>query len=450
MSFAPQLVYLASSGLSFVCLLIIFCCCCCCCFSPGSSVGGSLSPPPPVVPAASLKTGGAGGFDNGRGGRAGDGAGEGTKDSKGKKNRKLSLRILPPELDVAMHGPQESAQDLWGTHEEMRMHGLPLRVFHSRCHMQPYLPMELLATRAPPPGHAANSPAAPASSSASGGSAAECCASSAGLLAGSSNRMFLLGSPHTRIDAVANAETGKVQINTDALRKAASLSVHERQVADALANAVEEHFRAKQRQRELREEAAVSSHLAAAAAAAAVVAGGQGGGFTAEVDALSPAPSFSDDDERVAEGVRSQLALYTLRLLQAAARQACTANWSPESLDRELAEHEMPRIHTAAWTAAWQATSNFDRWLAEHNPVIARHSKAPSSPVLLAAVKDSMKSGLLDFRQSLRESGGDSQMLALSVFQRAHACKKAANTARTPLICAHVWQWAPNLGYAKR
>jgi len=262
--------------------------------------------------------------------------------------------------------------------------------------------------------------------------------------------MFLLGSPHTRIDAVANAETGKVQINTDALRKAASLSVHERQVADALANAVEEHFRAKQRQRELREEAAVSSHLAAAAAAAAVVAGGQGGGFTAEVDALSPAPSFSDDDERVAEGVRSQLALYTLRLLQAAARQACTANWSPESLDRELAEHEMPRIHTAAWTAAWQATSNFDRWLAEHNPVIARHSKAPSSPVLLAAVKDSMKSGLLDFRQSLRESGGDSQMLALSVFQRAHACKEAANTARTPLICAHVWQWAPNLGYAKR
>ena len=57
--------------------------------------------------------------------------------------------------------------------------------------------------------------------------------------------------------------------------------------------------------------------------------------------------------------------------------------------------------------------NNFHRWLAEHNPVIARHSKAPSSPVLLAAVKDSMKSGLLDFRQSLRESGPKSQVLAL-------------------------------------
>ena len=62
--------------------------------------------------------------------------------------------------------------------------------------------------------------------------------------------------------------------------------------------------------------------------------------------------------------------------------------------------------------------NNFHRWLAEHNPVIARHSKAPSSPVLLAAVKDSMKSGLLDFRQSLRESGPKSQMLALLQTQK--------------------------------
>ena len=151
-----------------------------------------------------------------------------------------------------------------------------------------------------------------------------------------------------------------MQVNTDALRKAANLSVHERQVADALVNDVEEHFRSKRRQREQREEAVLSSHLAAAAAAAAVVGEGRGGGFNVEVEP-SPASSFSDDDEQVAEGVRSQLAHYTLRLLQAAARQALSANWSPESLDRELAEHEMPRIHTAAWTAAWQATSNFDR-----------------------------------------------------------------------------------------
>jgi hypothetical protein len=51
-------------------------------------------------------------------------------------------------------------------------------------------------------------------------------------------------------------------------------------------------------------------------------------------------------------------------------------------------------------------SSGFNRWLAEHNPMIASRSKAPSSPVLMAAVKDTMKSGLLDFRQSLRESMG--------------------------------------------
>jgi len=315
--------------------------------------------------------------------------------------------------------------------------------------------MELLATRASPSNHLVNCPAAPASSTASlGGGAAECGTCGGGLLAGSSNRMFLLGSlgPHARIDAVANADTGEVQVNqhrcsacvcvwggemdwwvgggwwvwvvgsgcgrgcgcgcvgecwcgcgcgcgwsyicmyvcmyththththihtyihhthtyihihmqvnTEALRKAASLSVHERQVADALVNDVEEHFRSKRRQREHGEEVALSSHLAAAAAAAALAGEGRGGGFSVEVEVPSPASSFSDDDEQVAEGVRSQLAHYTLRLLQAAARQALSANWSPESLDRELAEHEMPRIHTAAWTAAWQATSNFDR-----------------------------------------------------------------------------------------
>ena len=32
--------------------------------------------------------------------------------------------------------------------------------------------------------------------------------------------------------------------------------------------------------------------------------------------------------------------------------------------------------------------------------------QAPSSPVMIAAVKDTMKAGLLDFRQSLRESVG--------------------------------------------
>ena len=59
----------------------------------------------------------------------------------------------------------------------------------------------------------------------------------------------------------------------------------------------------------------------------------------------------------------------------------------------------MPRIHGALWAAAWQATLNYNRWHAEHNPVIAHASKAPSSPVFIAAVKDRMREGLLDLRQ---------------------------------------------------
>ncbi len=327
-----------------------------------------MSPLPPL-PAVSLHAAaaenGAGGDWGEEGGRRGDGGERGhisphLTPQKERRDRKVALRILPPQLDVsgAGVGGEGSESSSAGYDDEMRMHGLPLRLFHSRCHMEPYLPMELLVTPSPLPQRYA---CAAASSS----SAAARVASSGGVLAGSSNRMFIVGGPMSGIDAVANAETGQVQIRCEVLRKAAILSVHERQVADELLNTVEEHFRLKQRMREMREEAAVSSHLAAAAEAASVVAQG-GGGFSAVVrvqslDAPIPAESNLNEDEGVASRVRSQLALYTFRLLQAAARQACTTNWSPDSLKRELAEHEMPRIHGAAWTAAWQATSNFDR-----------------------------------------------------------------------------------------
>jgi hypothetical protein len=178
------------------------------------------------------------------------------------------------------------------------------------------------------------------------------------------------------------------------------------QLADELVHTVREHLRTQERRREQREESAVSSHLAAAAAAAAAVASGGTGGFSARVDAVPATAAPDDEDDVAAQRVRSQIAVYTLRLLQAAARQLRAATGSPEALERELAEHEMPRIHGSAWVSAWHATFNFNRWQAEHNPMIAMRSKAPSSPVLIAAVKDTMKAGLLDFRQSLRESVG--------------------------------------------
>ena len=62
---------------------------------------------------------------------------------KERREKRLSLRILPPELEVPdWHGGDYSPSR---GHDEMRDHGLPLRVFHNRCHMEPYLPMELLA-----------------------------------------------------------------------------------------------------------------------------------------------------------------------------------------------------------------------------------------------------------------------------------------------------------------
>ena len=114
------------------------------------------------------------------------------------------MRILPPELEVPGFVGGENCSP--GNHDEVRMHGLPLRVFHNRCHLEPYLPMELFA-----------------SAGGGGGSTAH------GLLVGSSNRMFLLtANKSCRIDAVANAETGHIQINCESLKRAAVLSVHER------------------------------------------------------------------------------------------------------------------------------------------------------------------------------------------------------------------------------
>ena len=52
--------------------------------------------------------------------------------------------------------------------------------------------------------------------------------------------------------------------------------------------------------------------------------------------------------------MRSRLAVYTMRLLQAAARQAARANWSPESLNRDLAEHEMlVCLRENDWMLGW-------------------------------------------------------------------------------------------------
>ena len=60
--------------------------------------------------------------------------------------------------------------------------------------------------------------------------------------------------------------------------------------------------------------------------------GAAAAGFAAEDAAV-----MADSVKSMAETVQEELARYLLRLLQAAARHAATAIWSPDSLSRDLA-----------------------------------------------------------------------------------------------------------------
>ena len=275
-------------------------------------------------------------------------------EKKEKRDRKPRLQILPPEV---VGGGSESCEG--GVNEDMRMHGLPLRIFHSRNHMEPYLPMELLAQSrpcGPAPGSAQQGSVQTGSGQGTGGRGGQGERIAGGqsdelpsaparlggsFLVGSSNRMFLLPANPSQLDVVADAETGQVHVLSERLGRAANLSVHERQVADALVHLVAQHTHTVRRAREAREEAAVSSHMAAAAAAAEVVAGGgcvqHSFGAAAAGFAAEDAAVMADSVKSMAETVREELARYLLRLLQAAARHAATAIWSPDSLSRDLA-----------------------------------------------------------------------------------------------------------------
>uniref|UniRef100_A0A7S0I329 AVL9/DENND6 domain-containing protein n=1 Tax=Hanusia phi TaxID=3032 RepID=A0A7S0I329_9CRYP len=245
------------------------------------------------------------------------------------------------QIDV----PKTEDDELF-SRETSRMHGLPLCVFHRNCRLEPYIPMELLMT-----------------------SSHHCEGS---FVAGSSNR-FLISNQvsSSKVDVVANAETGNITFYSEELKKVSQLSAHERQFADELTAKVEQFSK--------------------------LLLEGEEGEDENWPRAL---------EEEVSFWIRKQFLVFTLRLLQAASRNVQSTMYRVDSIQRELAESEMPRIHGSAWTDAWRETNNFNRWLAEHEHEISTHSKPPTSPAVIAFMKDGLKSSLLDFRYSLRQSVG--------------------------------------------
>uniref|UniRef100_A0A6U5Z9V8 AVL9/DENND6 domain-containing protein n=1 Tax=Guillardia theta TaxID=55529 RepID=A0A6U5Z9V8_GUITH len=230
-------------------------------------------------------------------------------------------------LGLQVDIPKSEDEDLFSSRETSRIHGLPLCVFHRNCRLEPYIPMELLMT----------------SSHHSEG----------GFMAGSSNR-FLISKQlsSSKVDVVANAETGNVAIYSEELKKVSQLSAHERQFADELTAKVEQFSKLLEEGEEGEEE-------------------------------NSPRAM----EEELSFWIRKQFLVFTLRLLQAASRNVQSTMYRVDSIQRELAENEMPRIHGGAWTDAWRETNNFNRWLAEHEHVIASHSKPPTSPAVIAFMK---------------------------------------------------------------
>jgi hypothetical protein len=137
---------------------------------------------------------------------------EGAESQQARRRHRQNLRI---DVTRGVHGMlppfgETGADSLLDTAVQ-RTYGLPLRVFHRRCKLLPYLPMELLASQV----------------------------NVTGFLVGSSNRFLAaVGSRgqngHPQVDVVANAETGDVEVLNEDLRAAAALSVRERQFVDEL------------------------------------------------------------------------------------------------------------------------------------------------------------------------------------------------------------------------
>lgn len=231
-----------------------------------------------------------------------------------------------------------------------RVHGLPLHVFHRKCKLEPYLPMELLMMGA--------------------------AAKHSAVLAGSSNKYLLQATmlPQLALGALANAETGEVQIFKEGLEKARKLSAKERKFAEDIANRVS---------------------------------------ASANPDA-SPEGRGSQE-EATDVWVRGRFEEYTLRLLQAAARQQHA--WTMPTDDdetRRLYDTELPRVHGTAWSEAWASTHNYGRWLAEHSPTIVSHSKPAGGGSISAELKTSLK----DIRQTLRDTVGASSGIRAAMKSR--------------------------------